>query len=195
MVSYAELDFLDLDNNHGHQTLLERETEDVDCASISNVITEHAFFKEAQKMKERYVDTMSKYTQAMDDLRICQTNQTIFHNDVIKFFERLDIKDENLKSNVDNFVSEFSEYLSDKISESQFEVDKFEKDVAICRGLSRVYRDMSEQNNFTCFMCLSKTVDTIFKPCHHTVCQDCAYHKRCPFCRGDILSIGRIYFG
>ena len=195
MVSYAELDFLDLENDHGHHMLLEKDTDDVESAGLSNVVTEHPFFKEAQKMKKEYVKTMSKHTQALGELRVHETNRRYFRTEVTEYFQNLEISDEDLSEKLKVFLKEFSEFLDERVSESKLEVDKTESNVAVCRRLSRVYKDMSCDNTYTCFMCLSRNVDTIFKPCHHTVCRQCSNHSRCPFCRGNVQSLGRIYFG
>ena len=152
------------------------------------------FYKAAMDFKAEYGKVSHEYSNLVDLSLNARNNLSHFKEDIKEYFSNLDIQDVKLNIDLTDVLKRTERMLTDSASQLEEKVTEKTKEIAIKRRLAKIYSAMDFENKYTCFLCLSKTSDTVFNPCHHVSCHDCAVLRSCPFCRSPVVSTHKIFF-
>ena len=81
------------------------------------------------------------------------------------------------------------EKIKTNITNSTSKILKFKKELSITN-------ECGVGNNYICFICLDRGVDTMINPCGHVACSRCvemSHFDLCPFCRTNVQSTKKFF--
>tara|TARA_R110002074_G_scaffold105525_1_gene227946 strand:- start:3015 stop:3593 length:579 start_codon:yes stop_codon:yes gene_type:complete len=154
------------------------------------------------------IDTDSEYVRALTDLKSEYKNEMVklmkntkMFNDFQEKFEHIEVSvrgllHEKYAVKLTEIVQEFRDShniteIKENIKNSEIKILKLKKELSLTH-------DCGVGNQYICFICLDRGVDTLLNPCGHVICSTCMQHQNpqsCPYCRGTIQSSKKFFLG
>ncbi len=147
---------------------------------------------------------------AIKDVKECQENVNKVVGDVLRIFGRTKQSQELMyvTGAISNIVKEESEVEVNRLQSLQKEMlqegQRFTEKIGECaKMLKECVKEMSEeeranfQNPALCGICVENSINYVFNPCGHTICQGCktlSHGYNCHICRKYIKDCVKIYF-
>jgi rubrerythrin len=166
--------------------LFEPENGDVEIAE------DDKYLKCFQEFKEDYKNSMKIY---LENSKTFEKKREMT-NAIVGFSLTMAKKtDGKYVSRIKDLVNEFVE--SEKLEELKKDLENSEMNIRKLFKISSLTKDLSMNNEYYCFICLERGIDTMIEPCGHVICESCSKGaiQQCPFCRANINSFKKLIIG
>ena len=141
------------------------------------------------EFKEEYTNEMQNYLKILKKFEEKQTMADTLLGFSITMGSKSDGK---YVDKIKDIINEFIE--SEKLDELKKELQNSQEIIRKFYKISSIAKDLSMNNEYFCFICLERGIDTMIEPCGHVICESCSKGaiQQCPFCRANISSFKRL---
>ena len=141
------------------------------------------------EFKEEYTKEMQNYLKILNEFE----KKQFMADTLLGFSITMGSKsDGKYVDKIKDIINEFIE--SEKIDELKKELQNSQEIIRKFYKISSIAKDLSMNNEYFCFICLERGIDTMIEPCGHVICESCSKGaiQQCPFCRANINSFKKL---